>query len=97
MLATRFSYVSDNVKCVLFNTYFSSIIYCCILWVIRPKKIADKIRVACNDCFRIIFKIKGPYSITKEIVNKPQQEGIPTKPGYKELFILILQKTSNNN
>jgi len=29
--------------------------------------------------------------------NKPQQEGIPTKPGYKELFILILQKTSNNN
>ena len=30
-------------------------------------------------------------------VNKPQQEGIPTKPGYKELFILILQKTSNNN
>jgi len=31
------------------------------------------------------------------INNKPQQEGIPTKPGYKELFILILQKTSNNN
>ena len=30
-------------------------------------------------------------------VNKPQQEGIPTKPSYKELFILILQKTSNNN
>ena len=30
-------------------------------------------------------------------LNKPQQEGIPTKPGYKELFILILQKTSNNN
>jgi len=29
--------------------------------------------------------------------NKPQQEGIPTKPSYKELFILILQKTSNNN
>jgi len=29
--------------------------------------------------------------------NKPQQEGITTKPGYKELFILILQKTSNNN
>ena len=29
--------------------------------------------------------------------NKPQQEGIPTKPGYKKLFILILQKTSNNN
>ena len=28
--------------------------------------------------------------------NKPQQEGVPTKPGYKELFIL-LQKTSNNN
>jgi len=24
--------------------------------------------------------------------NKPQQEGITTKPGYKELFILILQK-----
>ena len=29
--------------------------------------------------------------------NKPQQEGITTKPGNKELFILILQKTSNNN
>jgi len=29
--------------------------------------------------------------------NKPQQEGITTKPVYKELFILILQKTSNNN
>jgi len=29
--------------------------------------------------------------------NKPQQEGITTKPGYKELFILILQKTGNNN
>ena len=29
--------------------------------------------------------------------NKPQQEGITTKPGDKELFILILQKTSNNN
>jgi len=31
------------------------------------------------------------------IENKPQQEGIPTKPSYTELFILILQKTSNNN
>jgi len=31
------------------------------------------------------------------MLNKPQQEGIPTKPGYKKLFILILQKTSNNN
>jgi len=30
-------------------------------------------------------------------LNKPQQEGITTKPVYKELFILILQKTSNNN
>jgi len=29
--------------------------------------------------------------------NKPQQEGITTKPRDKELFILILQKTSNNN
>ena len=29
--------------------------------------------------------------------NKPQQEGITTKPGDKELFILILQKISNNN
>jgi len=31
------------------------------------------------------------------VYNKPQQEGVPTKPGYKKLFILILQKTSNNN
>jgi len=31
------------------------------------------------------------------LLNKPQQEGITTKPGNKELFILILQKTSNNN
>jgi len=33
----------------------------------------------------------------KSLLNKPQQEGITTKPGDKELFILILQKTSNNN
>jgi len=34
---------------------------------------------------------------TVTLLNKPQQEGITTKPGYKELFILILQKNSNNN
>jgi len=36
-------------------------------------------------------------AIVETSFNKPQQEGITTKPGYKELFILILQKTSNNN
>ena len=35
--------------------------------------------------------------MTDAMVNKSQQEGIPTKPVYKQLFILILQKTSNNS
>jgi len=69
MLATRFSHASDNVKCLLFKTYFSNI-YCCSLWVVRTKKIVEKIRVAYNDCLRIIFKIKGPHSITKELATR---------------------------
>jgi len=37
----------------------------------------------------------GEPSQSVRIINL--SKGIPTKPGYKELFILILQKTSNNN
>jgi len=37
------------------------------------------------------------YDGESSSVNKPQQEGIRTKPSYKELFILIFKKTSNNN
>jgi len=42
-----------------------------------------------------LMSVSESESIYKS--NKPQQEGITTRPGYKELFILILQKTSNNN
>jgi len=42
-------------------------------------------------------KLQNSCWLVSLVKNKPQQEGIPTKPGYKKLFILILQKTSNNN
>jgi len=56
-----------------------------------------------NHTFNFLARISesqsrfGGLCVNIWLINKPQQEGIPTKPSYKELFILILQKTSNNN
>jgi len=69
MLASRFSKVSEDVKKLLFKTYFSSI-YCSSLWIPQTQKCLQKIRVTFNDCFRIIFKVKGPHSISNEFVRR---------------------------
>ena len=69
MLASRFSKVSEDVKKLLFKTYFSSI-YCSSLWIPQTQKCLQKIRVTFNDCFRIIFKVKSPHSISNELLRR---------------------------
>jgi len=70
ILASRFSKTSETVKRQLFMTYFSSI-YCCSLWCIsETQKIYNLVRVAYNNCFRILFRIRGPHSISHEFVNR---------------------------
>jgi len=53
MLASRFSKVSDDVKKLLFKTYFSTI-YCSSLWIPQTQSCLQKVRVTHNDCFNIL-------------------------------------------
>jgi len=69
MLASRFSKTCEIVRRQLFLTYFSSI-YCCSLWVTETQKVHNLVKVAYNNCFRILFKIRGPHSISNEFVNR---------------------------
>jgi len=58
MLGSRCSKVSDEVKKLMFKTYFSSIYCnCSSLWIPQTQKCFKKIRVAFHDGFRLIFKI----------------------------------------
>jgi len=69
MLASWLSKTSETLKRQLFMTYFSSI-YCCSLWVAETQKIYNLVRFAYNNCFRILFRIRGPHSISHEFVNR---------------------------
>ena len=69
MLASRFCQADEQVKKLLFVTYFSNV-YCCSLWVTQTKKIEKKVRIAYNDCFRALFKIRGRHSISVEFVSR---------------------------
>jgi len=54
LLRNRFFSCSVDVKIYLFKTFFSSI-YCSSLWVPVKHAIMEKVKVAYNDAFRIIF------------------------------------------
>ena len=69
MVASRFKYACADVKKHLFVTYFSSI-YCASLWVIPTHTLLHKAKVSYNNCFRIIFNIHGPHSISNELVSR---------------------------
>ncbi|CAL8128115.1 unnamed protein product [Orchesella dallaii] len=63
-LRSRFAMCSDSVKQYLFKTYFSSI-YCCTLWTPVKKDYLEKIRVAYNDAFRMLFSHSRRCSASK--------------------------------
>jgi len=48
---------------MLFKTYLSNI-YCKSLWTLSTK-LLKQAEVAHNDCFRALFKIKGPHSLSE--------------------------------
>lgn len=54
LVRSRFQSCSYSVKKYLFNTYFGNV-YCNSLWCPKDKKLLDKVKVAYNDSFRIIF------------------------------------------
>jgi len=54
LLHTRFQSCSIRIKLYLFKTYFSAI-YCSALWVPVQRTILNKVKVAYNYAFRIIF------------------------------------------
>ena len=52
--ARNFSFCSVDVKVKLFR-YFCSNMYCCHLWSHFKNSSYNKVRVAYNNCFRILF------------------------------------------
>ncbi len=64
LLQSKFGSCSSEIKKYLFQTYFSSL-YCCSLWVPYKKDIMEKVKVAYNDAFRMLFGYSRRSSASK--------------------------------
>ena len=72
-LLRNFRHCSDQVKCVLFQTYCTNL-YCCQLWFNSTKISLKKLSTSYNSVPRRLLGISKPYSASKMFVSR----GIPT-------------------
>ena len=63
MIINKFRNCSDEVKIMMFRTYFSSI-YCCTLWSNYAVNAFRRVKVAHNDIFRSLMKQPRDISIS---------------------------------
>jgi len=66
-LKSRFSMCNNNVKQYLFKTYFSTV-YCNSLWAPVKRDMWEKLKVAYNDSFRLIFNLSRRCSASQMFV-----------------------------
>ena len=68
MILRRFSNCSQDVKCMLFNSYCGNL-YCAHLWSIFKKQSYHEIRVAYNNSFRILMSYSRHSSASGNFVS----------------------------
>ena len=73
LLLRNFRHCSDQVNCVLFQTYCTNL-YCCQLWFNSTKSSLKKLSTSYNSVLRRLLGICKPYSASKMFVSR----GIPT-------------------
>ena len=73
LLLRNFRHYTDQVKCVLFQTYCINL-YCCQLWFNSTKSSLKKLSTSYNSVLLRLLGICKPYSASKMFVSK----GIPT-------------------
>ena len=73
LLLRNFRHCSDQVNCVLFQTYCTNL-YCCQLWFNSTKSSLKKLSTSYNSVPRRLLGICKPYSARKMFVSR----GIPT-------------------
>ena len=61
LLLRNFRHCSDQVKCVLFQTYCTNL-YCCQLWFNSTKSSLKKLSTSFNSVLHRLFGICKPYS-----------------------------------
>ena len=73
LLLRNFRHCSDQVKCVLFQTYCTNL-YCCQLWFNSSKSSLKKLSTSYHNVLLCLLEICKPYSSSKMFVSR----GIPT-------------------
>jgi len=94
MLFNRFHRLNFSTKKYLFMTYMNSM-YCIANWVPRTLVVIRKVKVAYNDCIRLLFKFKRGVSVTDFCV----KNGILTfnEMRRKACFSMLLRVKSTTN
>ena len=69
LLLRNFRHCSDQVKCVLFQTYCTNL-YCCQLWFNSTKSSLKKLSTSYKSVLRPLFGIYKPYSDSKMFVSR---------------------------
>jgi len=64
MLSSKFGRMDFDVKRYLFSSYLNSI-YCMALWTQSKSNMLHKVKVAYNDCIRLLFRFPTGVSVTK--------------------------------
>ena len=64
LLLRNFRHCSDQIKCVLFQTYCTNL-YCCQLWFNSTKSSLKKLSTSYNSVLRRLLGISKPYSASK--------------------------------
>ena len=64
LLLRNFRHCSDQVKCVLFQTYCTSL-YCCQLWFNSTKSSLKKFSTSCNSVLSRLFEICNRLVLVK--------------------------------
>ena len=94
MLIGKFNFFSDISKTYLFKTFCSNT-DCCSLWCKLKNRSVHRIRVAYNNCFRMLLKLPRFCSASGMFVERrvPSFDEIIRKSKYS---ILCRIKMSNN-
>ena len=66
MLLRRFSKCSSPVKCYLFKTYCSNL-YCAPLWYSSTVTAMKKLKIACNNSIRRLFRLPKHHNSASEM------------------------------
>ena len=61
MLLRNFLYCINDVKCMLFKSFYANM-YCCLIWFNSTSSSTKKLKTSYNSALRNLLLIKKPYS-----------------------------------